>query len=174
MKKNNNKGFSMVELMIVLAVIAFMVVAVVTVSKVVWGKTEAAQMETDISNIAQDIHTTYSAQGGEYTNLDTKTVIDMGIVPANMLVGETGSQKIVTPWYSKQRDASLITIAENSTAGFDVDITGVPAESCTDIATHFMKQEDVSIGDTKVSDVSSVSSECAKGGELNKISINFF
>lgn len=167
MNRKKQKGFSLVELMIVLAVIAFLVIAIMTISKVIWGKTNSSSMENDISILSEDIHSLYSATGGDYTGLNNKVLLKQGIVPSTLII-KNSDDKIGTVWHSSN-SKSLIDVSnndDNEGSGYNITLHQIPKGGCVDIATHFMNSANIEIDNQKAGNVSDIATACHDNVEL--------
>ncbi|MED7788493.1 type 4 pilus major pilin [Francisella sp. 19X1-34] len=167
MKKIEQKGFSLVELMIVLAVIAFLVIAIMTISKVIWGKTDASSMENDITILSEDIHSLYSETGGDYTGLNNKILLKQGIVPSTLII-KNSDDKIGTVWHSSN-SKSLLDVSSNNYdggSGYNITLHQIPKGGCVDLATHFMKSAKIKIDNQAASNVSDIAGACHDNAKL--------
>ncbi|ACX87546.1 PilS domain protein [Pectobacterium parmentieri WPP163] len=129
------KGFSLLELILVLGVIAGLIVS----AFIVYPKVQAAQRaEAEVKNISTikaGIKELYSSSAG-YDGLTTDVLVKAKVFPDNMLINDNGTIK---PVNSFKGDITVIPIADNQAGigsyGFTIRYNNVPSAECMKIVT---------------------------------------
>lgn len=175
--KKSKKGFSLLELLLVLGIIAALVVA----AFIVYPKVQASQRaEAESSNIAAiqaGVKSLYAASPS-YTGLTTQVGVQANVFPDNML---SGSGSDATPINVFKGEVTLAAAATgpSKTAGssFTITYNSVPANECAKIVSSIGPNFDsvtVGSGGTvvkesgKALDISATVKTCA-GPIANKI-----
>ena len=120
--KRNAKGFSLIELLIVLGIIAILLVAAFIVYPQVRDRNQANAEVTNLTTIKANITNLYASKGGNYDGLLVATAFNARAFPTNMQATATGG---TAPW------GGAVTVAEGTTPRlFDINYTAVPAAVC--------------------------------------------
>ncbi|GGF92686.1 MULTISPECIES: type 4 pilus major pilin [Cysteiniphilum] len=136
-KYKNQQGFSLIELALVIAVIAIMIIGSIVIYNSLSGNVKNEEMTKQISMISEGVTKLYRPSGGDYTGLTTQTVINAGFVMSDMLHGAVGAQVIGTSWYGKD-NTSVITVAPYNTTQFQITVTNIPKDNCTTIGAKYL------------------------------------
>ena len=141
------QGFTLIELVLVLGVIALIAIAAFLVYPSVVAGTQANTESTDVTAITACVKTLYGSTGS-YTGLSTTTAIQGHCPPSTMVAGNYGSTTMNSVW------GQLVNVAVNTNPVlFDITYSNVPTAAClkfvADIGSNFDK---VVIGSTTVKD----------------------
>ncbi|WP_158106995.1 type 4 pilus major pilin [Caedibacter taeniospiralis] len=88
------QGYSLLELMIVLAVIAGLVAIAVFTAQALWSSSNSAKLFQGLSNLDQNINMTY---GSDYSRVTIENLIKIKAIPKELGVS-TDNKNILTPW----------------------------------------------------------------------------
>jgi type IV pilus assembly protein PilA len=129
MKKNNNKGFTIIELIAVMVIIAVILGAVLAA---VQGATNNSRTTSALASI-RALQTAsvgyYNSNGGSYSNLSLSTLASNNMLPANFTSGTNAD-----PWNGN------ITVSPDTNANyFDITLTNVPAAAATSLTNAVSK-----------------------------------
>lgn len=132
LKSSLKKGFSMIELIIVIAILGVLTAVVLQQSQ---GMRESSNINKESSNlgmITSAVQATFNSQG-DYTGLANDIVTRNNAFPANM-VGAT-SADINSSW--AVGGVTIAPVAYNGTAdaAFSIAYDSVPDDSCQDFVT---------------------------------------
>lgn len=141
------KGFTAIELMFALGVIALGTVALVLVSKNNTNKQNSNIMVADVSSMVQSIQASFASNSDGYNNLSNSTAISSNLVPADLTIG---SDK--TTIKSKFQGGTVTIAAGGNNDNFIITYTNVPASVCNSVVTTLGGSafSDVSINGTSV------------------------
>lgn len=117
----NRKGFTIIELMIALAIIGVALIAIVGKGLVT---RDNSKVQTEIGNlqaISNSVHNTLGATGS-YNGLTLQSVINAGGFPTQMFVNGIPQDS----WGG----ATAIQVTTIGTGGFDIIYPAVPQSSC--------------------------------------------
>ncbi|EDM1757893.1 type IV pilin [Salmonella enterica subsp. diarizonae] len=134
-KRKSKKGFSLLELLLVLGIIAALVVA----AFIVYPKVQAAQRaqaeSNNIATIQAGVKALYTS-ASSFTGLTNTVAVQAKIFPENML---SGTGNTVKPINSFKGDVILAAAATGPSAAagssFTITYANVPAAECTKITT---------------------------------------
>ncbi len=87
--KAKNSGFSLIELLLVLGVLAILLVAAFVVYPQVRDRNQANAEIQKVTAIKANLTNLYASNGGNYTGMTTPTVIQAKAVPAASVEGNT-------------------------------------------------------------------------------------
>ena len=142
-------GFSALELMFVLAVIA---VAMVAILKTMGGngdKVNATNMITDVSSMTQNIKSAYGSSSTGYTGLSNQVALSLKVVPETL--PRSGNDGI-----KNQFQAGTVTIKVDSSdpSLFNITYTNVPSSVCQMVVTQIGSSafQKIEVGSTKLYD----------------------
>ena len=180
LKKQKRKGFSLLEILLVLAIAAALVVgAFIVYPKVQSG--ERAQREAQkIATIAAGVKSLYAAVA-YYTDVSTASVVHAHVFPDDMLPDATSTQP-VNAW------KGAVTIAPSNEgpsgvtgSSFTITYPNVPAIDCTRVVSQIaVNYYIVRVGSTVVKpsngllDPASLGVACQAGGNSNTLNIESY
>lgn len=134
-KRNSIKGFSLLELLLVLGIIAALVVAAFIVYPKVQASQRAQAESNNIATIQAGVKALYTS-ASSFTGLTNSVAVQAKIFPDNML---SGSGNAATPINAFKGNVTLAAAATgpSSVAGssFTITYANVPAAECTKIMT---------------------------------------
>lgn len=131
--RNNAKGFSLIELLLVLGVLAILLVAAFVVYPQVRDRNQANAEVSNLTSIKANINNLYAARGGLYTGLTTDVANAARAFPQSMNGGVyAAGTAISSSW------GGTVTTAVNAAAvagipanrSFNITYTNVPAGVC--------------------------------------------
>ena len=125
-----HKGFTAVELMFALGVIAIGTVALVLMSRGNSDKQNSNAMVSDVSTLVQNIQSGFGSSANGYTGLSNDTAISMKLVPGDLIV-PSGSSTIK----SKFQNGTVVIAAGANNDNFTITYNNVPSAVCTSVAT---------------------------------------
>ena len=118
------QGFTLIELVLVLGVIALIAIAAFLVYPSVVSGTQANTESTDVTSITACVKTLFGSTG-DYTGLDTPTAIKGHCPPSTMVAGNFASTTMTSVW------AQPVDITVDATPTlFDITYTNVPTAAC--------------------------------------------
>ncbi len=123
-----NLGFSALELMFVLAVIAVAMVAVIKTMGSNSDKVNASNMITDVSAITQNIKSAYISSSSAYNNLSNSVAIDLKVIPNNLVINGSNIK-------NQFPGGEVVIEADSSADFFTVTYTKVPSAVCMMVIT---------------------------------------
>lgn len=179
--KNNRskKGFSLLELLLVLGIIAALVVAAFIVYPKVQASQRAQAEANNIATIQAGVKALYTS-ASSFTGLTTSVAVQAKIFPDNML-SVSGSDTAAKPINAFKGD---VLIASDSTgpsktsgSSFTITYKNVPAAECTKIITaaagNFYAAGVGTAGNVKaagaVLNVAETALKCEAGGNSNTL-----
>ena len=130
--KKSKKGFSLLELLLVLGIIAALVVAAFIVYPKVQASQRAKAESNNIAAIQAGVKALY-ASASSFTGLTNTVAVQAKIFPDNMLVGSGSSAKPVKGDVTLASANSGPSAAQGSS--FTITYSNVPAAECTKIIT---------------------------------------
>lgn len=150
------KGFSLIELLLVLGVLAILLVAAFVVYPQVRDRNQANAEISNLTAIKANVNNLYASRGGLYTGLDNDVAMDARVYPSSMISGSASTSS----W------GQAVTVVENTAAlalpeggtipagrSFTVTYANVPEGVCLGLvsgaATNFQQ---VSVGGEDVKD----------------------
>ena len=133
--KKSKKGFSLLELLLVLGIIAALVVAAFIVYPKVQASQRAKAESNNIATIQAGVKALYTS-ASSFTGLTNTVAVQAKIFPDNMLVGSGSSAKPVNAF---KGDVTLASANSGPSAAqgssFTITYSNVPAAECTKIIT---------------------------------------
>jgi type II secretory pathway pseudopilin PulG len=125
------KGFTAIELMFALGVIAFGTVALVLVSRNNTNKQNANIMVSDVSALVQNIQSGFASSSTGYTGLENTSAISMGLVPSDLKFSTAAGSSTINSKFT----GGTVTIAAVGTDAFSIAYTNVPTSVCNSVIT---------------------------------------
>lgn len=124
--RNTAKGFSLIELLLVLGVLAILLVAAFVVYPQVRDRNQANAEVSNLTTIKANINNLYASRGGNYADLNNTIAVQARAFPQNMVVGAaTASDAVQAAW------GGVVTVNEGATAReFTITYNEVPAGVC--------------------------------------------
>lgn len=176
-KQKSKKGFSLLELLLVLGIIAALVVAAFIVYPKVQASQRAQAESNNIATIQAGVKALYTS-ASSFTGLTNTVAVQAKIFPDNMLSGSGSSASPVNAFKDNVTLASVST-GPSGTAGsaFTITYSNVPAAECTKIITaaagNFYSAGVGTAGNVKaageVLDVAKTATQCQTGGNSNTL-----
>ncbi|MFZ9034856.1 MAG: type 4 pilus major pilin [Francisellaceae bacterium] len=153
--KKKQSGFSLLEIMMALAIVAVIVVGVIVLYGRVSGSSATTQTVQEITQISQSIKSLY-ASSGDYSGIDNKTVIDAGAVDQKNYSGTTIRTAI--PGYDIE-----VGFDSANNSRFTLSLKGkVTKTQCIDLSTKFIGvAELVTAEGNTINNVSEATTNCA-------------
>lgn len=97
--RNNAKGFSLIELLLVLGVLAILLVAAFVVYPQVRDRNQANTEASNLTSIKAGVNNLYASKGGNYTGLTAGVANQARVFPASMNQGTyTDAAPITSSW----------------------------------------------------------------------------
>ena len=133
--KKSKKGFSLLELLLVLGIIAALVVAAFIVYPKVQASQRSQAESNNIATIQAGVKALYTS-ASSFTGLNNSVAVQAKIFPDNMLSGSGNSATPINAFKGAVTLASANT-GPSSAAGssFTITYANVPAAECTKIMT---------------------------------------
>lgn len=134
-KRKSKKGFSLLELLLVLGIIAALVVAAFIVYPKVQASQRAQAESNNIATIQAGVKALYTS-ASSFTGLTNTVAVQAKIFPDNMLSGTGNTAKPINAFKGNVTLAAAAT-GPSSAAGssFTITYSNVPAAECVKIAT---------------------------------------
>jgi len=122
-RRLRRKGFSMIELMVVIGIIAAMVLAAFWAVPVIRNNIKSSDEANAYMAMSNDVRTVYSTQGN-FNGVNSGSLIKLGVVPSNMVRNDT----IISTF------DTLVTVAPTNLIGTNDGVEfsyTIPREACT-------------------------------------------
>ncbi|ENS3161735.1 type 4 pilus major pilin [Salmonella enterica subsp. enterica serovar Montevideo] len=133
--KKSKKGFSLLELLLVLGIIAALVVAAFIVYPKVQASQRAQAESNNIATIQAGVKALYTS-ASSFTGLNNSVAVQAKIFPDNMLSGSGSAAKPINAFKGNVVVASADTGPSAATgSSFTITYENVPAAECTKIIT---------------------------------------
>ncbi len=123
-------GFTAIELMFGLGVIALGTIALVWASRGNTNSNNANTMVSDVSTLVQNIQAGFNSSSNGYAGLDNTSAISMNLLPGDLIV-PTGTTTIK----SKFPNGTIEIAAGAANDDFTITYTNVPAAVCNKAVT---------------------------------------
>ncbi|ELM8953547.1 prepilin-type N-terminal cleavage/methylation domain-containing protein [Escherichia coli] len=175
--KKSKKGFSLLELLLVLGIIAALVVAAFIVYPKVQASQRAQAESNNIATIQAGVKALFTS-ASSFTGLTNSVAVQAKIFPDNMLSGSGSSATPINAFKGNVVVASADTGPSAATgSSFTITYSNVPAAECTKIITaaagNFYTAGVGTAGNVKaaggVLDVAETAKQCESGGNSNTL-----
>ncbi len=175
--RKSKKGFSLLELLLVLGIIAALVVAAFIVYPKVQASQRAQAESNNIATIQAGVKALYTS-ASSFTGLTNSVAVQAKIFPDNMLSGSGSSATPINAFKGNVVVASADTGPSAATgSSFTITYSNVPAAECTKIITaaagNFYTAGVGTAGNVKaaggVLDVAETATQCESGGNSNTL-----
>lgn len=175
--RKSKKGFSLLELLLVLRIIAALVVAAFIVYPKVQASQRAQAESNNIATIQAGVKALYTS-ASSFTGLTNSVAVQAKIFPDNMLSGSGSSATPINAFKGNVVVASADTGPSAATgSSFTITYSNVPAAECTKIITaaagNFYTAGVGTAGNVKaaggVLDVAETATQCESGGNSNTL-----
>lgn len=150
--RNTSKGFSLIELLLVLGVLAILLVAAFVVYPQVRDRNQANTEVSNLTSIKANINNLYASRGGNYAGLATETAVRARALPSSMVGGDFVAGTPTAAWGGLVNVGSAGAPGTAVAAGgrtFGIQYADVPEGVCLGLvsgaATNFSQ---VSVGGT--------------------------
>lgn len=145
------KGFSLIELLLVLGVLAILLVAAFVVYPQVRDRNQANAEVSNLTAIKANVTNLYASKGGNYKGLDNTVAVQARVYPSNMttLAGTgSGTSTANSAWGG---DVTTVAGAGTNPRTFTVTYTAVPAGVCLGLVSGAAGNfSDITVGGTTV------------------------
>lgn len=131
--RNTAKGFSLIELLLVLGVLAILLVAAFVVYPQVRDRNQANTEVSNLTTIKAGVNNLYAAKGGNYTDLAKPIANQARVFPASMNNGTYTAGQAITSSWGGDVDIAANTAAQGGFAAnrtFRVTYVAVPNGVC--------------------------------------------
>lgn len=176
--KKSKKGFSLLELLLVLGIIAALVVAAFIVYPKVQASQRAQAEANNIATIQAGVKALYTS-ASSFNGLSTTVAVQAKIFPDNMLSGSGSAVEPINAFKGKVIvEADSTGPSATSGSSFNIIYRNVPAAECTKIVTaaagnFYTAGVGGTAGNVKsaggVLDVALTASRCQSGGNSNTL-----
>lgn len=178
-KLNKNKGFSMVELLMVFVVILFASVVVFLTWPKLSANSTAQKENTQLSTLQAGIKSTFQGNQG-YAGLTPAVLLNSNIVPNTMINDQgtpaTADDKIVNSW-GKEVAIAPAPLSGVANSAYAITYEAVPQAVCVKLATGTgLSFITVTVNATQVKsptqnsvNIAAAATACAAGADENKI-----
>lgn len=123
----NNKGFSLIEMLLVLGVLAVLLVAAFVVYPRVRDASRANNEVANLTAIKASINNLYATKGGNYSGLTTGVANQARAFPASMNSGTYTGEAITSSWGG---EVKITPAAGANSRTFDIEYAAVPEGVC--------------------------------------------
>lgn len=155
---NKSKGFSLIELLLVLGVLAILMVAAFVVYPQVRDRNQANSEVSNLMAAKANLNNLYASTNGDYTGLTTGVANQARVFPSNMNAGKfTASATVSSSWSGGVTVLpSAAGTFPNGTAytanhAFAITYAGVPAGVCLSLVSGAAANfQDVQVGGATV------------------------
>ncbi|WP_075208443.1 type 4 pilus major pilin [Klebsiella michiganensis] len=176
LRNKKNKGFSLLELLLVLGIIAALVVGAFIVYPKVQASQRAEAESKNLATIQAGVKSLYTS-ASSFSGLTNTVAVGAKIFPDNMLVGTGTSASVVNTFKGNVTVVSANTGPSSATgSSFTITYNNVPAAECTKIVSAVAGNFYIAaVGSTTVKaagsslNVASTSTACNSGGNSNTL-----
>jgi prepilin-type N-terminal cleavage/methylation domain-containing protein len=150
MIKNNNRGFTLIEILLVVGFIALASVGVYTIYAKVSAGNQANAESRNLDTFKAGIQTLY-AVGKNYASITNIVVNAARITPDNMKTSPTSSDGTITNSFSGEVTVLPVSLGAGTANGFEITYSKVPGNVCSKLVTTGGNQYDrITVGGTEV------------------------
>lgn len=176
LRNKKHKGFSLLELLLVLGVIAALVVGAFIVYPKVQASQRAEAESKNLATIQAGVKSLYTS-ASSFSGLTNTVAVGAKVFPDNMLIGTGTSASVVNTFKGIVTVVSANTGPSSTTgSSFTITYNNVPAAECTKIISAVAGNFYIAkVGSTTVKaagsslDVASTSTACNSGGNTNTL-----
>ena len=166
--KNKQRGFSLVEILLVLGIIALLAIAAFIIFPQVQAANRANTEQANITTMAAGIKNLYGATRnyGGTTPISPTILIQAKIAPSSMYGNATGATALTSSW------SQPVLVAPVGTTQFSITYNAVPTEVCTRLVPGLLANfQTVTVGGATVTanNPGGVVQECARSAAPNVI-----
>lgn len=181
MKTKSKKGFSLLEILLVLGIIASLIVAAFIVYPKIQSSQRAEMEAKNISTIISGVRSLYAGKQN-FIGLNNTVAINADIIPVSMLPDKTSSSTIVNQFKGNVRlYVSNFGIGGVPNSSFTLIYSDIPAEECIKILTTVTgDMGGVSINSNRVKEIGDpinredVAKYCSEGKNNNTINMTSY
>lgn len=149
--RNTAKGFSLIELLLVLGVLAILLVAAFVVYPQVRDRNQANAEVSNLTTIKANINNLYAARGGNYNGLDEGVANQARVFPTSMNGGDFSAEADITTAWGEGVTIAPAPLNGNADRAFTITYAGVPEGVCLGLVSGAAGNfEDVTVGGTTV------------------------
>lgn len=158
--RNTSKGFSLIELLLVLGVLAILLVAAFVVYPQVRDRNQANTEASNLTSVKAGINNLYAAKGGNYTGLTTTVANQARVFPASMNQGTYTGDTITSSWGGEvdvavNDAATTAAVTPNGVIApnrsFTITYASVPSGVCLPLVSSAANNfQGVTVGSTNV------------------------
>jgi type II secretory pathway pseudopilin PulG len=132
-KTNKIQGFTAIELLFALGIIALATISIVYAMRGNSDKSNAQQMLTDVTAIINNVRNIHNSSSTGYTGLDTERAIGLSAFPTDLKINQTANT------VGNQFVGGTVAITAADDTNFTLEYTQVPAAVCAQIVTQLAK-----------------------------------
>jgi len=164
LKTKTQKGFSLLELLLVVAVGAILILAGLAIYRNITANTSVNDTSRMVNVLKQEVQRIYQGEAS-YAALDNDLLVDTQVVPAKHLGGADG---ITSPF----KTDVTVEVNAGDAETFDIGIDAVPAEACLKLGLEYTTNDadfvNVSIdgNDVNVPTVANINAVCGDGVDM--------
>lgn len=144
---NKQRGFSLVEILLVLGIIALLAIAAFIIFPQVQAANRANTEQANITTMAAGIKNLYGSTRN-YAGVTPRILVQARIAPTSMYANNTAATTLTSAWSG---DVSVGPTGTNNSQ-FIITYAGVPTEVCTRLVPGLLSNfQTVTVGSTAVS-----------------------
>lgn len=166
--RNTAKGFSLIELLLVLGVLAILLVAAFVVYPQVRDRNQANAEVSNLTTIKANINNLYASRGGNYNGLDEDIANQARVFPSSMNNGVYDAGTTIAAAWGEEVTVAPAAFNGNADRAFTITYAGVPEGVCLGLvsgaAGNFI---DVEVDGTSVMDTDGRFNPATAAGACN-------